>query len=163
MLNLNFLLPLSDLEWPQCELLGLPPSVSSSSSWRVQTCCLWWQSSERGMPGLLRPDLLPSHFCQHQPSIKAHRERIPFFNLFFYIKSLWASDVAQWFKKKKKSACQCRRHGFYPWIGKMPWKRKWQPTEISLPGKSHGQRSLVIYSTWGLKKVRHDLTSKQQP
>ena len=102
MLNLHFLLPLSDLEWPQCELLGLPPSVSSSSSWRVQTCCLWWQSSERGMPGLLRPDLLPSHFCQHQPSIKAHRERIPFFNLFFYIKSLWASDMAQWFKKKKK-------------------------------------------------------------
>ena len=115
------------------------------------------------MPGLLRPDLLPSHFCQHQPSIKAHRERIPFFNLFFYIKSLWASDVAQWLKKEKKSACQCRRHGFYPWVGKMPWKRKWQPTEISLPGKSHGLRSLVIYSTWGLKKVRHDLTSKQQP
>ena len=152
MLNLHFLLPLSDLEWPWCELLGLPPSVFSSSSWWVQTCCLVvaksWES--RSMPGLLRPDLLPSHFCQHQPSIKEHRERIPFFNLLFYIKSLWASDVAQ--RLKKKSACQCRRHRFYPWVGKMPWKRKWWPTAVSLPGKSHGQRSLVIYSTWGSQK-----------
>ena len=28
----------------------------------------------------------------------------------------------------KESACQCRRHGFNPWVGKIPWNRKWQPT-----------------------------------
>ena len=39
--------------------------------------------------------------------------------------------------------------GFDPWIRKIPWRRKWQPTPIFLPGKSHGQRSLVGYSPWG--------------
>ena len=45
----------------------------------------------------------------------------------------------------KKSTCQCRRHGFNPWVRKMPWRRKWQPTPVFLPGKSHGQRSLTGY------------------
>ena len=39
-----------------------------------------------------------------------------------------------------------------PWIGKMPWRRAWQPTPVFLPGKSHGQRSLVGYSPWGRKE-----------
>ena len=45
----------------------------------------------------------------------------------------------------RESAGQCRRHRrhkFDPWVGKIPWRRKWQPTPVSLPGKSHGQRSL---------------------
>ena len=37
------------------------------------------------------------------------------------------------------------------WVGKIPWKRKWQPTPVFLPRKSHGQRSLVGYSLWGWK------------
>ena len=40
----------------------------------------------------------------------------------------------------KNLFCQCRRCGFDPWVGKIPWRRKWQPTPVSLPGKSHGQR-----------------------
>ena len=59
----------------------------------------------------------------------------------------------------KESACQCRRcrgHGFDPWVRKIPWRRKWQPTPIFLPGKSHGQRSLAGYSPWGSQRVRHD-------
>ena len=45
----------------------------------------------------------------------------------------------------KESACQCRRcrrHGFDPWVVKIPWRRKWKPIPVFLPGKSHGQRSL---------------------
>ena len=38
-----------------------------------------------------------------------------------------------------------------------PWRRKWQPTPVFLPGKSHGQRSLVGYSPWGCSRVRYDL------
>ena len=52
----------------------------------------------------------------------------------------------------KESRCQCRRHkrrGFDPWVRKIPWRRKWQPTPVFLPGKSHGQRGLVGYSAWG--------------
>ena len=55
----------------------------------------------------------------------------------------------------KEPTCQCRRrkrHGFNPWVRKIPWRRKWQPTPIYLPGKSHGQRSLVGYSPWGSKE-----------
>ena len=52
--------------------------------------------------------------------------------------------------------------GFNPWVGKIPWRRKWQPTLVFLHGKSHGQRSLVGYSPWGCKRVEHDLVTKQQ-
>ena len=47
---------------------------------------------------------------------------------------------------------QCRRHEFDPWVGKIPWRGKWQPTPVSLPEKSHGQRSLASYSLWGHKE-----------
>ena len=49
----------------------------------------------------------------------------------------------------KEPTCQCRRfkrRGFNPWVGKIPWKRSWQPIPIFLPGESHGQKSLVGYS-----------------
>ena len=42
--------------------------------------------------------------------------------------------------------------GSIPWVGKIPWGRKWQPTLVFLPGKSHGQSSLVGYSPWSCKE-----------
>ena len=51
----------------------------------------------------------------------------------------------------QKLACQsrrCKSRGFDPWVGKILWKRKWQPTAVFLPGESHGWRSLVGYSPW---------------
>ena len=42
--------------------------------------------------------------------------------------------------------------GLIPWVGKIPWRRKWQPTPVFLLGKSHGQRSLAGYSPWGHKE-----------
>ena len=45
-----------------------------------------------------------------------------------------------WWLSGKESACQCRKHGFNPWLKKIPWRRKWQPTVAFLPGKFHGQR-----------------------
>ena len=62
----------------------------------------------------------------------------------------------------KESAYQCRRHGFIPQVRKIPQSRAWQPTPVFLPGESHGQRSLVGYTPWGLKGIRHDLVTKQQ-
>ena len=53
----------------------------------------------------------------------------------------------------KESVCQCRRCGFDPWVGKIPWRRKWQPLPVFLPEKSHGQRSLTGYSPWGFKEL----------
>ena len=54
----------------------------------------------------------------------------------------------------KESPCQCRRHGFDPWVRKIPWRRKWQPTPGFLYGEPPGQRSLASYSPWGRKRVR---------
>ena len=45
------------------------------------------------------------------------------------------------------------------WVGEIPWKRKWQPTPVFLPGKCHGQRSLASYSPWG-HRVKHNLVSE---
>ena len=55
----------------------------------------------------------------------------------------------------KESAHQCRRHrrcGFEPWVGKFPWKRKWHPTAVFLPGESHGQRRLAGYGPRGYRE-----------
>ena len=48
---------------------------------------------------------------------------------------------------------RCWRWGFNPWVGKIPWRRKWQPTSVFLPEKSHGQRSLLGYSSKGWKEL----------
>ena len=55
----------------------------------------------------------------------------------------------------KEPASQCSRHkrcGLNPWVGKIPWRRAWQPTPEFLPGESHGQRSLAGYSRQGHKE-----------
>ena len=55
----------------------------------------------------------------------------------------------------KEVACQfrrCKRHGYNPWVRKVPWRRAWQPTPVVLPRESHGLRSLLGYSPRGLKE-----------
>ena len=52
-------------------------------------------------------------------------------------------------KESASNAGDENRHGFDPWIMKIPWRRSWQPTPVFLPGESPGQRSLVGYSPWG--------------
>ena len=45
------------------------------------------------------------------------------------------------------------RQGFNPWVGKLPWRRKWKPTSEFLTGQSHGKRRLVGYCPWGGKEL----------
>ena len=55
-----------------------------------------------------------------------------------------------------RSACQykrCKRLRFYPWVGKTPWRRAWQPTTVSLLGAFYGQKRLVGYSPWAHKEL----------
>ena len=54
--------------------------------------------------------------------------------------------------RSKEYACQRWRPGFDPWVRKIPWRRKWQPIPVLLPGKFHGWRSLVGYRPWGRKE-----------
>ena len=65
---------------------------------------------------------------------------------------LW---VGRWGTVAKKLPMRrLKRYKFNPWVGKIPWSRKWQPTAIFSPGKFHGQRSLAGYSLWGCE-VKH--------
>ena len=63
--------------------------------------------------------------------------------------------VFKLYTHEKEPACQCRRYrrrGFSFWIRKIPWRRKWPPTPVCLPGKSYGQRSPAGYCPWGRKE-----------
>ena len=78
----------------------------------------------------------------------------------------WEKTFAKYFRNKgltsliyvlsqwliNKEYLQCRRPRFDPWLRKIPWRRKRQPTPVFLPGKSHGQRTLVSYSPQGCKE-----------
>ena len=79
-----------------------------------------------------------------------------YIHMYIYIYPLfWISLGLPWWFSGKEPVYQCRkcrRHGFGPWVGKSPWRRKWQPTPVFLPGESNGQRSLADYSPWGHKE-----------
>ena len=60
----------------------------------------------------------------------------------------WAGDL----EVTQVAGGQTWERGFNPWVGKIPWRRAWQPTPIFLPGESHGQGSLPGYSQWGRKE-----------
>ena len=77
----------------------------------------------------------------------------------FYI-NMYSYLWLPWWLSGKESACQFRRHGFNPWVRKIPWRKKQQPTVVFLLGKSCGQRILMGFSPWGHKIVRHDLVAK---
>ena len=57
----------------------------------------------------------------------------------------------------KEPAYQCRghkRYGFEPWVGKIPWRRAWQPTQAFLPGEYHEQQSLASYGPYGCPRLK---------
>ena len=79
-------------------------------------------------------------------------------------------QVAPVVKNPPANAGRPKRPGFDPWVGKIPWRRKWQPTPVFLPGKSHGQRSLMGcspychtgYQTWLKQLSTHDPPIKRR-
>ena len=70
----------------------------------------------------------------------------------------WLSNKKKKQTNKQKTACLCRRREFDPWVGKIPWRKVWQPISVFLPVESHGQRSLVGYSPWDHKAL--DMTEQ---
>ena len=72
----------------------------------------------------------------------------------YSLQYVWASLVVQWVK----NCLQCRRPGFDPWVGKIPWRRERLCTPVFWPGELHGQRSLAGYFPWGCKEL--DMTEQ---
>ena len=87
----------------------------------------------------------------------------PFYQLESKVSHWWRAGIwiyhwlfwgSQWVSSKDSASHykRCRRHRFNPWVGKIPWQRKWLPTPVFLPGKSCGQRSLGGYNPQGCKE-----------
>ena len=122
---------------------------------------LAWRIPGTGEPG--RPMSMGSHRVGHDWSDLAAaaffsvnwQKLLTWINLLVFIGHLSCIALPRWLSGKE-SACQCRRrwrHQFDPWIGKIPWRRKWQPTPVFLPEKFHGQRNLVGYISWVCKEL----------
>ena len=85
-----------------------------------------------------------------------------FQNWLFFFLTLKMRLGLPWWSSDWESTCRWRGHRFHPWVRKIPWRRKWQPTPVFLPGKSHGQRSLAGYSQWACKELDTTEQPKQQ-
>ena len=68
---------------------------------------------------------------------------------FCLFRSCYTSIRLPWWLRWWRICLQCGRPGFDPWVGTIPWRRERQPTPVLLPGKPHGQRSLVGCSPRG--------------
>ena len=84
------------------------------------------------------------------------RNHVTFAPYLYYVKAFLVAQSV-----KNPSAMQ--ETWFDLWIRNILWRRKWQPSLVFLLGKSHGQRSLVDYSSWGHKRVGHNVATKPPP
>ena len=75
-------------------------------------------------------------------------------------KKIYVPFGLPWWLRWWSVCLQWGRPGFDPWVGKISWRRKWQPTPVLLPGKFHGRRNLVGYSPWG--RSESDTTERLQ-
>ena len=93
----------------------------------------------------ISPHSIPALPPASKPSSWSFSSSLPLL-VYFHLPSPSTQGFPRWLSGKKPS-CQCRRGGFNPWAGKSPWRRKWQPIPVCLPGESHRQRSLAGYSS----------------
>ena len=70
------------------------------------------------------------------------------------------SQVVLVLKNLPTNAGRLKRCEFSPWVRKIPWRRAWQLTPVFLPEASHGQRSLAGYSSWGRKRIGHNVRTE---
>ena len=114
-----------------------------SSGHRIGKCQLSFQSQRRAMP----------RYVQITIQLRS-----------FHMLAMWCSKPFKLGgasgKETAANAGVVRDASLIPRWGKIPWRRKWQPTSLFLPGKSYGQRILLGYSSC-VCRVRHDLATEQ--
>ena len=136
---------------------------SRPSLCRFGVCWHWFTASLSTPTPATISDACKMHKAPHLP-----KSCFTYFHTLSSISGAYIYDLPTctsgfpWWLSSKERACQCRRRGLDPWVRKIPWRRKWQPTPLFLCGKSHAQRTLEGYSPWDRKRVRHNLATKQQ-
>ena len=126
----------------QCTKQPSPPSTKNDQASKSNRAKVEEPCSSLNLQLACSCQCLLSAPCQKKQSSKSHKrpESSPskaFGTQYFFLISVLGFPVV----KKKKSACQCGRHRFNPWVGKIPWRRKWHweiPWMRSLAGCSHG-------------------------
>ena len=80
----------------------------------------------------------------------------------YFGKDQRASQVVLVVQNLLANAGRCKRHGFDPWVGKIPWRRAQQLTPVFSPGESHGQRSLTGYTPKSQTQLKRLSTSTEK-
>ena len=117
------------------------PDVDSSPSQHFATCDTLKQRTQ------LSHVLAPEHDVVRNGCFKP-----PNLGIIYYMAKV-ASRHPLRLISKETTACQCRRPGFHPWTGMIPWRRVWLPTPVFLPG---GLQSI------GSQRVRHELQQNEK-
>ena len=91
-------------------------------------------------------------FSQRELSGKVHESFGTDFSSLLNMDVIPGVARLSWWLSGKESTCQCRRCRFDLWVGKFPWRRKWQPIPVFLLGKSQGQEEPEGLKSVGLQK-----------
>ena len=138
------------------------------SRWVEMTLETWssqWYGDRRQMQCVNAASLLlVQNHCSVSHSLKKHFRKLHLSTRPF---SHWVNKhgdtsqvalIVKQNKTKKNPPKRSERCGFHLWVGKIPWRRAWQPTPVFLPGECHGQRSLAGYRP--LSHKESDITEK---
>ena len=132
--------------WSRLVIAFLPRSKCLLISWLQSPCLIYIFSFILHNSG---PQKALAHLTEEDAD--AHRASVTstfcFFTIAHLLTEKWASLVAQMLK----SLPSVRETWVRFLVQKIPWRRKWQPTPVFLPGKSHGWRSLAGYILWVAK------------
>ena len=135
---------------------------SPSIHWADANCKIQWGGLQAHNKGMSWNHRLFQSTGKFTSKTTDHREisNVPkyFIGMVTCKFAFYSSSVAQWYKNLPAMQETLRRPRFNPWVRKIPWRRKWQPTAVFLSGKSHRQRSLVGYSPWSCKEL--DMTEQ---
>ena len=122
-----------------CIPFHVPHSLSSCQQWQIESV-----SCFESLWLLFLPPVIENSLLQRAQVMGSGPPRLSYFKVNYDVTPRWCSG--------KESACQCRRckrHRFNPWVEKIPWRRKQQPTLVFLPGKFYGHKSLEGYTVHG--------------
>ena len=123
------------------------PVIVTSRGFLLQTAWSpWgWEQALQLIPLPLQPGEAKSHLFRAQRDCVSH-------SLLLYHNEKTATGPS-WWLRQSRICPQYRRPRFDPWVRQIPWRRKWLPTPVFLPGESHGQRNLASYGPQGHKEL----------
>ena len=147
--------------WQSCLSPGFCPRIVSGSKWPGTSSA---QSEKSAGAGVKDPQINKLQSWKGRQTQGKGKARFRPRELDFrWVRKGWLEEIPNknilglpWWPSSKESLCRCRRCWFHPWVGKILWRRKWEPTPIFLPGESPWTEEPGGLQPRGLQRVRHD-------